>query len=430
MKKKMIVSLALASTLLLSSAPAFADEISDLQSKREVQEKSKTELETKLGGVKKNISSVETKIQKLDVDITKNLNDIGSTQDKIKAVQKEIKRTEKKIEQTEEELDKKKEILAENLRIMYSKGTVSYIEFLFRSESVSDFLYRFTNMEDVAAANERLYQEIKDLLAELEDNKKELESKEKTLADKKEELDKLKASLASRQSEQLENMKALESQEKHLHDEINEKEAAITVVNGQIGEVIRKREEARQRALEEQRRKQQLQQQQQNQHQNQNKPNQHTQKPTPPTGGFGNEISSSGQMSFPMKSGTYFISSPYGWRTHPVTGVKKYHSGIDMAAPIGTPLYATDNGTVLFAGPANGYGNWIVIDHNNGLYSIYGHMYSDQIHVSPGQTVTKGQHIGESGNAGTSTGAHMHYSLANGFNGITFSYVNPMDYLK
>lgn len=427
MKKKTIVSLALASTLLLSSAPAFADEISDLQSKREVHEKSKTELETKLDGVKKNISSVETKIQKLDVDITKNLNDIGSTQDKIKAVQKEIKRTEKKIEQTEEELDKKKEILAENLRIMYSKGTVSYIEFLFRSESVSDFLYRFTNMEDVAEANERLYQEIKDLLAELEDNKKELESKEKTLADKKEELDKLKSSLASRQSEQLENMKQLESQEKHLHDEINEKEAAIAVVNGQIGEVIRKREEARQRALAEQRRKQQ---QQQNQHQNQNKPSQNTQKPTPPTGGFGNEISSSGQMMFPVKSGTYFISSPYGWRTHPITGVKKYHSGIDFAAPLGTPIYATDNGTVLFAGPANGYGNWVVIDHNNGLYSIFGHMYANQIYVSPGQTVTKGQHLADIGSAGQSTGAHLHYSLADSFNGSTFNYVDPMNYLK
>ncbi len=133
----------------------------------------------------------------------------------------------------------------------------------------------------------------------------------------------------------------------------------------------------------------------------------------------------------PMKSGTYTMTSPYGYRIHPITGVKKLHNGVDYAAPQNTPIYAMEEGYVLYAGKARGYGNWIVIKHpTNGLYTIYGHMYDDGLYVKPGDYVFRGQKIGGVGSAGGSTGNHLHFCVATSFNGSTFTYANPLNYIN
>ena len=421
MKKKALFSAVLASSLLFSSLPVTADEISDLQSKREAQENKKSQLQADLKDVQKDMGSVEDKISGLNKVISANLADISTVENKINKTKKSIEDTEHKIEKANNDLEKKKKILSKNLRIMYSKGKVSYIEFLFRSENVSDFLYRFNSLEDIAQANEKLYKEIQELLDLLKDQKDKLVKDKASLDKQKAKLDTLNKTLKVQQAEQLDAMQMLQAQEHHISNEVDEQDNAINSINSEIASIIRKREEARRQALEKQR--QQQQQQQQN---NQNQSNNNS------SGGgdFGNEIESTGQFAMPMKAGTYYISSYFGMRIHPVTGVAKGHNGVDFAASLGTPIYAIDSGTVLFAGPASGYGHWVVIDHNNGFYSIYGHMYANGIYVMPGQTVTKGQKLAVVGSDGTSTGSHLHLSLSNGFNGSTFSYVDPMTYLK
>ncbi len=117
------------------------------------------------------------------------------------------------------------------------------------------------------------------------------------------------------------------------------------------------------------------------------------------------------------------ISSPYGYRIHPVYKTKKFHSGIDLAAPGGTNILAAADGTVKMAGWNGGYGNCLVIDHGGGVSTLYGH--AQRLLVSKGQTVKKGQVVALVGTTGTSTGNHLHFEVL--LNGKT---TDPMPYLR
>lgn len=113
-----------------------------------------------------------------------------------------------------------------------------------------------------------------------------------------------------------------------------------------------------------------------------------------------------GQMGYPSRGP---ITSPFGWRLHPVLGSSRFHSGTDFGAEYGTPIYASDRGTVLFAGWYGGYGNAVVIDHGKGLTTLYGH--ASQLSVSAGQVVQRGQAIAAVGSSGLSTGPHLHFEV-------------------
>lgn len=121
------------------------------------------------------------------------------------------------------------------------------------------------------------------------------------------------------------------------------------------------------------------------------------------------------------------VSSDYGWRQ--LNGDVEFHSGIDVAANLGDPIEASADGVVLYAGPATGFGNWIVIRHQQGLMTIYGHMYRNGIKVKPGQQVVKGQVIGKVGSAGQSYGPHLHFAVAIGMKGSSMVTVNPWSFL-
>lgn len=106
------------------------------------------------------------------------------------------------------------------------------------------------------------------------------------------------------------------------------------------------------------------------------------------------------------------ITSPYGWRVHPITGERRLHTGTDIGAPEGTPILAAYAGRVATADEMGGYGNAVVIEHNNGSQdTLYGHM--SEILVHPGQWVEQGTVIGRVGSTGMSTGPHLHFELRN-----------------
>ena len=103
------------------------------------------------------------------------------------------------------------------------------------------------------------------------------------------------------------------------------------------------------------------------------------------------------------------VSSGYGMRKHPILRVRRHHDGIDLVAPIGTPIRTIASGRVVFADPLGGYGNLVVIEHKPGLTSHYGHCES--IRVEPGQMVSSGQIISNLGNTGRTTGPHLHFEI-------------------
>ena len=105
------------------------------------------------------------------------------------------------------------------------------------------------------------------------------------------------------------------------------------------------------------------------------------------------------------------ISSPFGWRVHPILGYRRLHPGVDYAAPRGTPILAAGNGVVERAGPSNGYGNFTLIKHTNGYETAYGHQTAFAKGVVPGAVVHQGQIIGYVGSTGLSTGPHLHFEI-------------------
>ncbi|WP_052121535.1 M23 family metallopeptidase [Inquilinus limosus] len=127
-------------------------------------------------------------------------------------------------------------------------------------------------------------------------------------------------------------------------------------------------------------------------------------------------------LATPLRT-EYRMSSPFGYRIHPITGVETLHAGLDLVAPRGTPIFATGSGRVLRAGVAGGYGNLVEIQHAEGLVTRYGHM--DSIAVTEGQAVTAGTVLGTLGSTGDSTGPHVHYEVRRGGQPV-----DPMPFLE
>lgn len=127
----------------------------------------------------------------------------------------------------------------------------------------------------------------------------------------------------------------------------------------------------------------------------------------------------SGQFTWPCYGE---ITSPFGWRVHPIWGTEIFHAGIDIGADYGQPIVAADSGTVIYAGWMGGYGNAVMIDHGGGLVTLYGH--NSSLTVGVGENVSKGQTIALAGSTGNSTGPHCHFEVR-----IHGEVTSPLNYL-
>ena len=431
MKKKVLFT-TMISSLLLTNSLAYADEISNLKEKANQNQQALNGLESKkqaihsqMVSVQDQLTAITTKLKELDANIIK-------TQQKLLQLQQSIQKKEVEIQESEKKLNEKQKILNRTLRYLYAKGQTSNWEYLFSSNNFSQLVSRFNDVVDISQANKTLYTEVKEQTETLKNQKQELEAQKAEQEKQKLQLNSLKSQQESAKKKQDELLAELKKQDEEVSHEIQEQEAAMNVINNQIGEIVRQREIARQQQaalLKKQQEEQAKAKAKAQSSTSSSTPTPSTPSPTPSPSKTlavsSSDLIGSG-FSSPMKPGTYFVSSNFGWRIHPVTGVKKLHGGIDLAASVGTPIYAADAGTVLYAGPASGFGHWVVIDHNNGYLTVYGHMYANGIYVKPGQQVSKGQQIAVSGADGISSGAHLHFELHRGSLG---NKLNPANYI-
>jgi murein DD-endopeptidase MepM/ murein hydrolase activator NlpD len=128
----------------------------------------------------------------------------------------------------------------------------------------------------------------------------------------------------------------------------------------------------------------------------------------------------SGNMSMPIHAP---ITSPFGYRRHPIFGIRKFHTGVDLGGPNHTPIKAADSGNVLYAGYYGGYGRVVIVSHGNGLATLYAHM--SKTNASAGQNVSKGDVIGYEGSTGFSTGPHLHFEVR-----VDGKPNNPLNYVR
>lgn len=388
----LIFVISLMTALIPTNASAASQsEINRLtQQRKELQAKQKEQQKT-INSLRSKKASVVDQKAALDKE-----NDLA--QQEIELVKEQITAYDQQIEDKGVELEAaKQEEEAQTVRFrscvrhLEEYGQMSYIAILLEATSLSDLLARMDMVGEVIAYNKQVQADMTAAREKVETVKAELEDARTELQDKQSELETKQVALQQKVSEANALLASLESDinaYKSVHDQYEQQQKNVQSQIDKQVEELRRQEEV-------------------------NKNNNPGYDP-------GKANGSTGTMMWPCPS-CHYITSQFGWRYHPIYQTQKYHSGVDIGASYGATIVAADGGTIITAGSVSGYGNCVVINHGNGITTLYGHMSS--IAVSVGQKVSKGQTIGYVGSTGNSTGPHLHWEVT--VNGVR---QNPLNY--
>lgn len=349
------------------------------------------EAEEKADELEQQKESAEEEKEKLTTQLNGILDDMNETQEKLEAKEEEIDAAEQELVQAKIDENNQYESMKKRIKFMYEGGNTQLLEVLIKSESIGDLLNKAEYVSQLS-----LYD--RDMLTEFQSTVKDVEEKEASLKTEYEELNELQDKLSEQQTEVQTLIDSKEAQISDIQDEINANAETLEKLKKEAEEAKRLREEQEAAAA------------------------------AASSGGNGsssytsasseNVVSGNGYFTHPCPGMTYQSSYFGEIREFEVGG----HKGNDYAAPTGTPTYAAAAGTVVIAGWSNSAGNWVVINHGNGLVTKY--MHHSSLCVSTGQYVEKGQQIGYVGSTGQSTGPHLHFQVE--LNGVA---VNPDNYL-
>ena len=372
-KGKKAAAALLSAVYLMTLAPLAQAETLEEQrdahiEKAEQAQKKKNEIESRIEG----LSEEKRVVDEAADEATKAYKDVKKELD---ATEKRIDENEDKLKVLNKDFAVKRDQLAKRVRDIYINGQINYLDVLFGAKDFQDF---FTRMDLLKRVIQQDYDLVQVVFAEktaIETSQKELEkdkaAKEKLVvsaADRKKEAEKKQAAKQAI----IDKMETDRATQERI---INENLAA----SKEVEQMIR---------------------------------NSRYQPASP-------ALSGSGALNWPI-SGP--ITSPFGWRVHPITGASRFHSGIDIGGDYGDTIHAAGAGIVSYAGWISGYGYAVIIDHGGGISTLYGH--NQALLVSEGQSVSQGQAIAECGSTGNSTGPHCHFEVR-----VDGEPVDPMGYL-
>jgi len=362
---------------------AYADQLTDYQNKQNQLQQQQKDTKNKIAQLQQQEQSLHTQISSIESQIASLQKNIVTTQADIFRRDAQIASIKAEIVKTQKQIDAQYAVLQQRIRVMYEDGTSTYLDVLFSSTSFADMLDRLQFLSMIAAQDKQILQSIQDNKTKLDQSNAALATQQKQEQAVYRTLTSKKRAQEDAQSNEMNLLNSVHDNRLKQQAELNSETSAMANLKSLIAQL----------------------QAQEGQY----------------TGG------ASG-WTWPVP-GHYLISSPYGWRTWS-DGSREFHNGIDIPAPVGTPMDAATAGKVLYAGPATGFGDWIVIESSGGLLEIYGHMYDWEIKVSPGQVVAEGQQIAGVGSNGFSTGPHLHFTVAKGFDSSGFPIsISPLSFV-
>lgn len=402
MKSKILTIIIICLTLLCFSINVFSDnEITNseltnteatntentevanktLEEQKEEIENKLNESNTRLEYITGELSTSLQKVQELTDSITDYEQKYNQLQDQITSLEQEIANTDRSLAEIESEYERKDKLLRKRVVALYEDGNTSYLDVLLSSENLIDFLSNYYMLQQIIEFDN-------DLLDELEAQKQLIEQKKAKQEQKKMDLRVAKAKqgqmkiLMENQKMLQENYAAkLSDEEKKLHEQIEKYKAEQAEIEEMIQAAIQW------------------------------------------SGGLAIQYTG-GVMIWPVGIPGTYITSPYGNRLHPIQGVERYHDGIDIGnAGFGAPVVAAADGIVTYAGRMGGYGNCVMINHGDGIVSLYGH--GQEIKTTLGASVKQGDVIMAVGSTGNSTGPHLHFEIRK--NGLP---VDPIPFLS
>lgn len=322
----------------------------------------------------KDIATTNKEIAKLDKQVDETNKELEEIQMQLSDLNNKIGITKQNLKEAEDNLVERKDTLSARLRVMYKNGTVGYLEVLLGAKDIRDFMSRIDMIKSITSHDVDMLKYMKEQRNIIEQSKVALEAQQSSIlvAQQNIEIKKNELQIATRAKENL--MRDLQKEHKTLDKMEDDLLAQAKAIEAEI----RKSQSS------------------------------------------GSYVG--GEMMWPVPGRTR-ISSPFGYRIHPITKNRKMHTGIDIPAPTGTPIKAANGGTVQHAGTLGGYGKVVIIDHGGKKSTLYAH--NSALLVKVGDKVKKGDTISKAGSTGMSTGPHLHFEVRE--NG---TYVNPIPYVK
>lgn len=402
---------------------SFANEINKAKEDKSNLEKKKAETELRIQALEKEKDDILKYIEKLDMELNNLANEI-------EALNKDIKKVNKNIEVAQAELKAARiaeadqyNTMKKRIKYMYENGNTTYFDVIMQSDNLSELLNHVEYISKITEYDNQLLEEYTRLKQDVIDKEAALQKKHDDLETLKEEVAYEKATvekLSVDKNKELKKYKeAIKENEALSEDYSNKIEEQEAVIEKLLLEEIRRKEEAERRRREEEERRRREEEERKNQQ------NQNSESSSGSDSGSGSDSSSntvSGNFKWPLPSSGR-ITSTFGNRESPTAGASTNHKGIDIGAPSGSSIVATMSGEVVTATYSVSAGNYIMLYHGDGFYSVY--MHCSKLLVSVGDNVNQGDTIALVGNTGYSTGPHLHFAIIK-----DGSYVNPLNYVS
>ena len=407
--KKFLILLTAITFLLTSHALADDDddeEIQQLENEMASYEAAAEKARAAAELIQGKIDSVSEFKRQLDADAAEATAIYEERQTALDETLYRIDENETKLVAATEELNEKHAVLEKRVRDIYINGQISYLDVLFGAKDFGDFLTRMDLLKRVMIRDSELVANVLKYQNEIKEVGKQLEADRKIqteLAAKAEEAKDIKLEKVAKQQAIIDLMQ----NDKDVYDQQYDEMMASSA---EVQRLIQQKQEERRRKEEEARRQAEM--------------------AARKSAGAGNVVVIDGGEDYTMPSygGNMIwpisgpITSEFGWRTHPIFGSARFHSGLDIGGDYGMPIHAAAGGVVIEAGWIGGYGNTIMIDHGGGIATLYGH--NESLAVSVGQQVSQGEVVAYCGSTGNSTGPHCHFEVR-----VNGEPVSPWDYL-
>ena len=338
----------------------------ELKNKQEEVESKIDEANTELEYVQGELSDTMLRVQKTQDKILQYQKDVEELGQKMEELQKSIDESSQKLEIATQNYDEKSDMLAKRLVSMYEAGETQYLDILLKSKNITDFISRTYVIQEVAEYDSILIKQIEEEKNNIETTKQKLENEQSEIQIIKAKSEQTTIVLNNMQTLQKSYVSQLSEDEKKLQEQLTEYKNEQAEIQRQI---------------------------------------------LLATNVIDPDIQyTGGEMLWPVAISGTAITSDYGVREHPIQGVVREHTGIDIGnTPTGTPVVAAADGIVTYAGWLGGYGNCVMISHGEGVVTLYGH--GNKILTSVNTKVKQGDVIMQVGSTGNSTGPHLHFEV-------------------
>ena len=350
----LLISLSVTGTAL---ADDLEDQLADLQRQAEEQQAKTNEASAKVESVSESLRQIQEELRVATAEYKEVKGQLDSVEDKISD-------NTELLQKTEADLKVKNKKLQQRVRDIYINGQISYVDVLFGAKDVADLMTRMDVLKRIIKHDYDLIMKVREEKATVENTRAQLEKDKAEAEVLVADAQAKKAKVEDKESEQ----QVLLDQAIYDRDTSERMYEEIMAASQEVANMIRRSHMS--------------------------------------SAGYSGAPAGAGGMIWPI-SGP--ITSEFGWRTHPIFGTARFHSGLDIGGDYGMPIYAAASGTVIYAGWISGYGNAVIIDHGGGVTTLYGH--NDSLNVSEGENVAQGQVIAMCGSTGNSTGPHCHFEV-------------------